>query len=177
MTMAKLWQLLTIELGAAFSNQYGDTGGEPFQHWAKELSCFSEKQIVRGFEKFKQSDSTFISLKIFRNHCKPSATDLGLPGFDQAFKALIMAEWQNMPESFRVLFTQHRFNLRQLSDTEARSRFKPIYDDAVRRIAAGEEFKIEQRDQLYGPSGTVKRERYNGPKGSDAIKLMMKGLK
>lgn len=169
--------MLTVELGSAFCRQYGDIGGPVYRQWANDLKCFSEKQLVEGLRRFKESGSTYMSLNIFRNHCKPSANDLGLPGFDESFRALIMAEWHKMPESFRVLFTQHRFNLRQLSDTEARNRFKPIYDDAVRRIAAGEEFKIEQRDQLYGPSGTVKRERYNGPKGSDAIKLMMKGLK
>ena len=175
--MQELWEALTIELGAAFKNQYGDSQGSTFEHWVRELKEFTKEDLQRGFQSFKNSGSTYMSLNVFRSNCKVKAEDLGLPGFDESFRALIMAEWSNMPEAFRVLFTEHRFSLRQLTDTEARKRFKPIYDDAVKRIAAGEKFKIQKREQLYGPSGTTRKERYDGPKGSEAIKLMMKGLK
>lgn len=67
----KLWGLLTIELGSAFCRQYGNAGGAVFHIWTKELCCFTEQELVAGLEKFKCSGSTYMSLNIFRNHCKP----------------------------------------------------------------------------------------------------------
>ena len=175
--MKKLWEAFSKELGTSFNSQYGSSEGETFFYWEKELSKFSQTEIQKGFVKFKNTDSTFLNIKLFRALCEPDHIDLGLPSFESSFKAVIMAEWQNMPESFRVLFAQHRYELRQLTDTDARKRFKPIYDDALRRIAQGEQFKIQERVQIENPSGTVHgRNKYNGPKGSDAIKEMLKGL-
>ena len=96
---------------------------------------------------------------------------------EAAFKAVIMAEWQNMPEAFRVLFAQHRYDLRQLTDSEARKRFNPIYDDALRRIAQGEQIKMQEHVQIENPSGVVHSKKYSGPKGSEAIQAMLKGIK
>lgn len=175
--MEELWEALTLELGSAFKNQYGDSSSESFGYWTKSLKEFTREQLQQGFLKFKDSGKTYMSLNILRNHCQPDHIDLGLPSFDASFKAVIMAEWQNMPESFRVLFAQHRYELRQLTDSEARKRFKPIYDDALRRIAQGEQIKMQEHVQIENPSGTVHgRNKYNGPKGSDAIKEMLKGL-
>lgn len=175
--MQELWEALTLELGSAFKNQYGDSNGESFAYWTKNLKEFTREQLHQGFVNFKKSGKTYMSLNIFRNHCIPDVDALGLPNFDLAYKALIMAEWGNMPESFRVLFSQHRYELRQLSDAESRKRFKPVYDDAVRRIAQGEQIKIQERLKIENPSGTVHNKKYSGPTGSDAIKLMMRGLK
>lgn len=172
--MQELWEALSIELGAAFQNQYGSAAGTTFQHWARELKEFSREEIQRGFANFKNSGKTYMSLNIFRNHCKPDPEALGLPSMDQAFMALIMAEWQSMPEAFRVLFAKHRYDLRQLSDAEARKRFKPIYDDAVRRIAAGEEIKMRESVKLENPSGTTHTKRHSGPTGNEALANLKK---
>lgn len=174
MAMTKLWQLLTSELGSAFRNQYGNAGGSEFNHWAKELSEFTESQLVNGLENFKNSGKTYMSLNIFRNHCKPDAEALGLPNFEAAFRALIMAEWQNMPEAFRVLFAQHRYDLRQRSDAEARKLFRPIYEDAIKRISQGEEIKLAERIKLENPSGTTHTNRFKGPTGNEAMKSIKK---
>jgi len=68
--MSKLWGLLTIELGSAFCRQYGNAGDPVYEIWSKELDQFTEKELVAGLEKFKNSGSTYMSLNIFRNHCK-----------------------------------------------------------------------------------------------------------
>jgi hypothetical protein len=170
--MTKLWQLLTDELGSAFKNQYGMAGSSSFDYWARELSEFSEAQLVKGFHGFKNSGSTYMSLNIMRNHCKPKAVDLGLPEFEATYRALILAQWNMMPEAFRVLFAQHRFDLRQLAESEARKRFKPIYENAVRRIAAGEVFKIQERPQIENPSGTTHTKKF----GRDQVRTVMNDL-
>ena len=66
----KLWGLLTIELGSAFCRQYGNAGGPVFHIWTKELCNFTEPELVAGLQKFKNGSSTYMSLNIFRNHCK-----------------------------------------------------------------------------------------------------------
>jgi hypothetical protein len=171
--MKKLWEAFSKELGSSFKTQYGNTEGETFFYWEKQLKKFTKAEIQKGFLKYKTADSTFLSVKMFRPLCEPDHLDLGLPGLNEAFKALIMGEWQNMPEAFRVLFASHRYELRQLSDTESRKRFKPIYDDAVRRIAQGEQIKMQKHVQIENPSGVVHSKKYNGPKGSEAIEVML----
>ena len=173
MAMTKLWQLLTDELGSAFRNQYGDAGGTAFNHWSKELAAFSESQLVAGLNKFKKAGSTYMSLNIFRNLCTPKAEDFGLPSFDEAFSAVIFAKWADVPEAMQVLFSQHRYDLKQLSDTEARKRFKPIYEDAIKRILAGEEIKKQERARLENPSGTTHTKTHNGPTGNEALSNLL----
>lgn len=143
--MTKLWQLLTAELGASFKNQYGNVGETTFRYWAQELRDFDSSQIIQGFERFKKADSEWLNIKIFRRYCKPCPKELGLPDFEQSYQDLIFARWSNMPVEFRVLFSDHLFNLRRAPEAEARKRFKDLYDDAVRRIAAGEKFNIPMR--------------------------------
>ena len=90
------------------------------------------------------------------------------------FKAVIMAEWQNMPEAFRVLFAQHRYALRQRSDAEARKLFAPIYQDAIKRISQGEEIKLAECIKLESSSGTTHTRRHDGPTGNEAMSLLKK---
>lgn len=77
--MASLWQLLTIELGSAFCKQYGDAGDETFFYWCKDLEEFSEQDLVRGLEKFKRSGERYMSLNIFRTHCREAKISIPKP--------------------------------------------------------------------------------------------------
>ena len=85
--MSKLWGLLTIELGSAFCRQYGNAGDPVYEIWSKELDQFTEKELVAGLEKFKNSGSTYMSLNIFRNHCKKEI-DTNLEADKKAAKTL-----------------------------------------------------------------------------------------
>lgn len=171
--MTKLWEMLTRELGRAFETQYGRAGGEMFNHWARELAEFSESQLVAGFDRFKKSGSTYMSLNVLRNLCTPKAEDFGLPSFDEAFNAVIFAKWSEVPEAMQVLFSQHRYDLKQLSSTGARKAFKPIYEDAIKRILAGEEIKKQERTRLANPSGTTHTKKHNGPTGNEALSNLL----
>lgn len=68
--MTSLWGSLSIELGSAFYRQFGDAGEAIFNHWTKDLSHFTEQELFSGLHKFKNSGSTYMSLNVFRNHCK-----------------------------------------------------------------------------------------------------------
>lgn len=165
--------MLTLELGSAFKNQYGDADDETFEHWCKELSDFSREDLQRGFIKFKQSGKTYMSLNIFRNHCKPSPEDLGLPDISTSFTAMIFGRWGQLPEAFQVVFGEHRYSLRQLSEEAARKRFKDIYEDTVDRIAKGEVIKKPERPMITESSGTVHTKKHNGPTGNAAMKNLL----
>lgn len=172
----KLWALLTAELGTAFRTQFGEPEGKVFDFWRKELSEFSEAQLVDGFNKFKNSGKTYMSLNVFRNHCKKSHQDLGLPSAEQSFKAVILAEWAVLPEAFKVIFAPHRYSLRQLSAIEAFKQFKPIYEDAVRRLADGEVIKMPERPLIEMQKPKISAVHKNGLKGSEAIKHLLNGI-
>lgn len=171
--MTELWGLLTLELGSAFKNQYGNANGTTFRHWCKELGEFSRDDLQRGFYNFKNSEKTYMSLNIFRNHCKVKAEDIGLPAEEAAFDAVIFGRWSELPESFQVLFAEHRYNLRRLSADAARKRFKDLYKESVNRIASGESIKKPERVQIANPSGTVHVKKCDGPTGNEAIKNLL----
>lgn len=171
--MTELWELLTLELGSAFKNQYGDTSGTTFRHWCKELAEFSREDLQRGFVNFKNSRKTYMSLNIFRNHCKRSASELGLPDIDTSFTAMIFGRWGQLPEAFQVVFAQHRYDLRQLSDEAARKRFKSIYESTVDRIAKGEVIKKPEVDMIEVDSGTTHTGKVKGPTGNKALQGLL----
>lgn len=181
--MMRLWALLTAELGSAFRNQYGPSEGETFNYWVHELKDFTEEQLVNGFNKFKESGSTYMSLNIFRNHCRVTHSDLGLPSFEEAYHAVIFSSWTKMPAAFRVLFADHAFNLRKLSASDSRKSFKPLYDDAVARVARGEKFTLPNNLHIApqpssNPSGVVHAKRRGNLKevGNQAMANLLKGL-
>jgi hypothetical protein len=171
--MTELWESLTLELGSAFKNQYGDTSSSTFKHWCKELVEFTREDLQRGFIKFKNSGKTYMSLNIFRSHCKASASDLGLPDLEASFTAMIFGRWGQLPEAFQVVFADHRYRLRQLSEEAARKQFKPIYENTVERIAKGEVIKKPERTLISSDSGTVHAKKHNGPVGNAAMKGLL----
>lgn len=140
--MTKLWQLLTFELGSAFKRQFGKAGELVFHRWADELQTFSEPELVRGLERFKNSGSTYMSLNVFRNHCKLDNQDLGIESFDVALLGVCRRDWENLHPAFQHIARKFDlFNLRLASSDKARNMFKPLYAEVVKRVADGEEFE------------------------------------
>lgn len=170
--MTQLWELLTKELGSAFGNQYGRAGGHVFNHWKTALSGFTEPQLMRGFQKFIDSGKTYMSLNIFRNHCRAAPRDLGLPDENVVFMALILARWGEMPEQLRIALSPYRYELRQLTEANARKRFKEIYRDVVEKIARGVIFEKPNVPQIASPSGTV-HTKNNGLSGQEALNSLL----
>lgn len=180
--MNKLWALLTAELGSAFRTQYGQPDGDAFNYWSHELKDFTEEQLVNGFNKFKRSGSTYMSLNVFRKHCRPDHSELGLPSFEQAYDSVIFSAWHKLPTAFRVLFSDHAFNLRKLSASESKKTFKPIYEDALNRVARGEKFSLPNNPEIEhqprsNPSGVVRLKRGNLKKiGNEALSDLLQAM-
>jgi hypothetical protein len=171
--MTKLWQELTDELGSAFKNQYGMAGGTAFIKWSKELKEFDETQLVKGFEKFKNAGSTYMSLNIFRNHCKHKPEDLGLPDLETAYQQMIHGQWSRMPDAFRIVFGEHRYVISRMPEDQARKKFTELYKNTVQRIANGEVFEIKKRVEIeHNPSGTTHANN-NGLTGKAALKSIL----
>ena len=182
--MNRLWALLTAELGSAFRTQYGQPNGDAFNYWSHELKDFTEEQLVNGFNKFKKSGSTYMSLNVFRNHCRSSHQELGLPSCEEAYNSVIFSAWSKLPTAFRVLFADHAFNLRKLPASEAKKTFKSLYDDAVQRVASGETFSLPNSPEIEyqprgNPSGVVHAKFKRGDLkeiGNQAMSELLKGL-
>ena len=142
LAMTKLWQLLTDELGASFKNQFGLAGGHSFNHWARELSGFSESVLFSALEKFKASGSTFMSLNAFRAFCKPQASDLGITEFHAAMLLVIQRKWESLHPAFQHLAQGFDIYALQKANQEQAARlFKPLYQQVLERVAAGESFE------------------------------------
>lgn len=201
--MTKLWQELTDELGSAFRNQYGLAGEATFLKWAKELSGFTEAQLFKGFNNFKNSGSTYMSLNILRNHCQVKAEDLGLNSFESSYSLIQQRNWEELHPAFMHVANKtkeveivvshgggapdkkkihHRlvFDLSVLAhgtEFESRRVAKEIYDEVAKRIGAGEQF---ERTKLL--TGRTKREYVvpdlnldmNGPRGQDAMSSVLR---
>lgn len=173
--MTELWELLSLELGASFKNQYGTSEDPAFRHWCRELAEFSQEEIKSAFFAFKNSGQTYMCLNTFRSFCKPAELHerLSLPDFETSFKATIFGKWGALPEAFQVVFGEHRYDLRKLSEDAARKRFKKIYDSTVKRIAGGEIIRKPEVPQLASPSVTVHTRRQCGPTGKEAMQGLL----
>jgi len=169
--MSNLWGLLTTELGSAFCRQYGDAGGPVFLVWAKDLSNFTEAQLIQGLASFKASNSTYMSLNVFRNHCKPSAADFGLDSFESAYHKIIDRAWEELHPAFHKISVEkykttvmvrqylgddpttapvyknarklkHQIGfLNSMKDFDSRRVVKKLFDEVVKRVSEGETFE------------------------------------
>lgn len=174
--MTKLWQALTDELGAAFKNQYGLANETSFHRWSKELAEFTEQQLFEGFQKFKKSDSTFLNLKTFRNYCRPSGEDLGLPPFDQIHLTLCQRDWEKLHPAFQhVARNYDMYNIRLMSSDNSAKALRKLYSEVVDRLARGEQF--ERLESLrFNPSGTTHTSAASREKGKEVMAKLLRGL-
>lgn len=173
--MQELWEALSIELGAAFKNQYGDASGSVFEYWERELRDFSRDDIQRGFVKFKNSDSTFISLKIFRKLCKVSGEDLGIEEINKAMLKTIRGQWDELHPAFQAVARDYNlYQMRRVSADESMKMFKPLYDEVIKRIASGEEFQPVKMISKEAPKPVVGK--LDPEKGKETLERLLKGL-
>lgn len=175
--MTKLWQLLTEELGSAFKNQYGLANGYVFNRWAHELSEFSEQQLFDGLQKFKNSGSTYMSLNIFRNHCKPKACDLGIPSFEQCLPLLCKREWEKLHPAFQhVARSYDMYSIRLMSSEKSAKALRPLFSEVVDRLARGETFERLEAIES-NPSGVTHITAKDRAKGREILGDLLKELR
>jgi hypothetical protein len=159
--MLDLWEVLSKELGSAFVKQYGKPLGASFDHWTNELLEFSAEELYAGFERFKKSGSTYMSLNVFRNHCRPTAEDLGVDELDDALLRVCAGQWERLHPCFYAVCAKHRFKLRTQSYAEARREFVDLYRLVLKRVSRGEQFEpqkaLEQAPKLRKPTAEAIR--------------------
>lgn len=152
--MAKLWALLTNELGQGFRTQFGDEGGESFRYWCEQLKGFTEQEIFKGVERWVYSDDRFINVKIIRSLCKPRPEDFGLPSVEEAFKIAFARDWENAHPALQCVLSERMYDLRRMTDAQSRQAFAKIYREIVERVSSGEEFNRPPSIE-HNPSGVV----------------------
>lgn len=174
--MINLWGFLTVELGSAFCRQYGDIGGKLFLDWSKDLSCFTEQQLVNGLQRFKRSGSTYMSLNIFRKHCQPDPSDFGICAMEAAYDCVMRKKWERIHPAFQHVCASMVYNLAQAENKHGKQykQFKPVYDDIVKRVASGEEFeRIIAIAERTNPSGVIVTKK-NKDIGNDTLKKLLR---
>jgi hypothetical protein len=175
--MLDLWDALGKELGSAFIRQFGSPSSEAFEHWLVELWEFTPEQLFAGFEKFKKSGSTYISLNVFRKHCQPSPAELGIDGFDEAYRKTIAKKWSELHPAFPVLCASVVYDLRNQTAQESRRRFKEIYDNVIQRVSGGEVFEWTPntvRIEKFQKKTLTERDKQAGRRVLDELKKEFK---
>lgn len=175
--MTKVWQCLSDELGSAFKSQYGQTGEPVFKRWCDELSEFNEQQLFDGLQKFKQSGSTYMSLNIFRNHCKPKAQDLGLISFEQAHPLIIKRQWASLHPAFQhVARGYDLYNISRMSSENSAKALRPLFAEVVDRLARGETFERLEAIES-NPSGVTHVGEADRKKGREVLSALLTDLR
>lgn len=148
-----------------------------FKRWCSELSEFSEQQLFDGLQKFKQSGSTYMSLNIFRNHCKPKAQDLGLMSFEQAHPLICKREWEKLHPAFQHVARQYDlYNISRMSSENSAKALLPLFADVVDRLARGESFE-RLEGVSHNPSGVTHIGEADRKKGREVLSALLKDLK
>ena len=175
--MTKVWQCLSDELGSAFKSQYGQTGEPVFKRWCDELSEFSEQQLFDGLQKFKNSGSTYMSLNIFRNHCKPKAQDLGLMTFEQAHPLIIRREWENLHPAFQHLARGYDlYEIKRMTHENSSKALRGLYSEVISALARGETFERLEAIES-NPSGVTHVTDKDIKKGREVLSDLLTDLR
>lgn len=175
--MLDLWDAMGKELGSAFIRQFGSPNSEAFEHWLVELWDFTPEQLFAGFDKFKKSGSTYISLNVFRKHCQPSPAELGIDGFDEAYRKVITGRWTELHPAFPVICASAVYDLRRQTAQESRRRFKEIYESVIQRVSGGEVFEWTHstaRIEKFKRKELTERDKQVGRKVLDDLKKVIK---
>lgn len=158
------------------------------------------EQLEKGFSiargKAGDGERFLPSGSAFANWCTPTAEELGIDDFDRAFRKTIDRDWeslhpafQHVAQSVRKIKSEFggsigrndheyekraRFNIsdmKRATDEQARKLFKPLYDEVVSRVKAGECFeRIVQVEERKNPTGVKVRGRAAGNSALAALR-------
>lgn len=105
----------------------------------------SQAQIDRGMMRARyeaeQGKEFLPSGAKFAGWCKPSPKEFGIADFETVFDAVIFGKWEQIHPVFQHVAQKRRFKFRKRSEAEAKRMFKPVYEDAVAKVLAGNTFE------------------------------------
>lgn len=204
--MATLWGKLLMEMGKGFTSQNGDAGGDVFNHWAVELQFFHRDEIAMAFAAWRDGESDFLNLKIFRDLCKKAQLKrLGLPDEQKAYTLVLNRQWEKLHPAFQFIASEteeieevvahfkegdvgdftdtalrlrYDLNLKGLDEWDALKKFKPYFREVVYRISKGEHFERRKSvTKSSNPSGTTHTKKFGKDRGRTEFKEILKQMK
>lgn len=202
--MSRLWANLMVQIGTGFIKQWGDVGGPVYDQWALELQGFHRDDIARGYQLWKDDSNDFLNLRRFRAFCQQAQLRrLGLPEIDMARRLVELRCWKKLHPAFQaiasesveikeeqknyegelIVVTTHRLRYPlhlKCDEKKAAERFKPYYEEVVRRVKRGEVFERreeleDQREHKDNPSGVVRK--FGKDQGRKTLKDLLKVMK
>ncbi len=135
--MGQLWRLMTEVFGYRWASAYGtsDQSGT----WAKGLAGLTGDDLARGVRKVIELGMDWPpSMPEFRKLCLPSEADLGLPEFEQAYRAAARLDWTLHPAVYAAAKIVGTYKLRYDAESSTRPKFEKAWDSVVERIRRGE---------------------------------------
>lgn len=121
--------------------------------WAAGLSDLSEKQIKMGLVKVRDFKG-FFNLPAFRELCRISPEDIGLPDCKKAYAEACMAKspksaqkWSH-PAVFHAGVSTGWFELSSFPEDQIYPRFKSFYEGHCKRVMNGEDLSAPMMDAL-----------------------------
>jgi len=146
--------------GSRWVAQYGETDDGT---WLAGLRDLTWEHLQRGMGRCARDrrDAWPPTLPEFRGLCLPSATELGLPEVDQAYRMAIARDWRHPI----VWFAHDRVGswaMRNKPETATRPIFERAYEDLLSQAQRGRVFEIPaaagpalSHDPVPQVSGTV----------------------
>lgn len=136
--------------------------------WHEELKNFNRNQIFNALDKYKKSEVgiTFPPNPLqLASLCNPSLADLGLPEPDAAYDCAIKQNYVH-PAIYHSAMDVGSYNMRHLSDREARKLFLSAYRRRCYQVSQGEQLEMPQHKalpaQVVTPASENVRNRYMG---------------
>lgn len=142
--------------------------------WRRAVSDLTPEEIRRGVNKAKDYKGTWFPVNIFRDLCKPTDKDLGLPGDKEAYYEACLAGTPKAKQRYThpIVFLAGQatgwWNLKTKREAESFKQFKHFYDLFAARVRNGEKLHIreviehKQEDAFSEPVDMAKeQERFN----------------
>lgn len=112
--------------------------------WSDGLSDMTERQIRMGVRKAKDFTG-YLSLPAFRELCRVSPEDLGIPNIRDAMleacKALPGHQWSH-PAVYHAAMAVGSFDLKSKTEKELWPQWEYAYSQVVRKVIDGEDLNI-----------------------------------
>ena len=148
---------MALMYGHKFMSLYGDTDVkiEAEREWGRSLSGFNLDDIKRGLDKcVDEYPSWPPTIGEFKNLCKFNSDELGLPLVEIAWAEILdvssRREFDAPPKQYShgiILAVRNDircdiYNWRLLPADKGLKKFKPVYQDYVKRAQSGEVFEL-----------------------------------
>lgn len=131
-------------------------GSDAYLVFERDMADLKEMEIKNGTNKSKDFTG-FFTFPAFREMCRVSPDDLGLPNARDAMKeACCSQDWDNHDWSHPAVLLAARevgsYDMRNMTERELFPIFSHAYDQLVRRVVAGETLEAPIRKALPAKS-------------------------